>query len=603
MGLKIAPVWGLLIVLCAGTLASAARIYAPPYLWNRGIASKTNPRDIADTYLGMRYRDDGTLDSNGRFTTFNHPDSIYSTPGLNCSGIVLSISRFLFDRNFTLTEAERDRQGNSGPGAPYGKDWDFGLDLILNITDGVPRRILSPDGTEIPLDDADGMVLRGFDLHDVAAWHSVLRQMRPGRVYFGSISKPTRKKGYKLLHYHVVLMIPDEKGGVWLYHSTRRSHVHRINLNTRQGLRRLMGQFRDSREGPKKILVLEAMLPGTQLAAANNRGEMSGGAAEPPKAKEEVNSAAVKKLDNLRSGKGGGSPTKQADAAPLPAEPPAANKPEAPLANRPKSPNLVINHLSGKVYNYIPDLVTHIPRFSDKEKSGIAFWFRGRSESPRDLKLLVRGPEGDLTYNGKIPAKGGRLEVVYPRDFGKRESGPARLGRYAMIAKVDGRDWLADIFEVAVPREAEPSIVKVSVPSTVRSGQTFTMEVLAENKGAESDYGGITVSCPDPSGLKLLSAKPGRIYGRGSTVLSVTSDKIRTRVPMAERWIELWGEKKPYEMQVRIRAGRPGTYPLYVRCALRGVNVKSNVVLMDPPSADTIDQQGFPVQVHMVTVR
>ena len=108
------------------------------------------------------------------------------------------------------------------------------------------------------------MVLRGFDLHDVAAW-----------------------KGYKLLHYHVVLMIPDEKGGVWLYHSTRRSHVHRINLNTRQGLRRLMGQFRDSREGPKKILVLEAMLPGTQLAAANNRGEMSGGAAEPPKAKEE----------------------------------------------------------------------------------------------------------------------------------------------------------------------------------------------------------------------------------------------------------------------------------------------------------------------------
>ena len=59
MGLKIAPVWGLLIVLCAGTLASAARIYAPPYLWNRGIASKTNPRDIADTYLGMRYRDDG----------------------------------------------------------------------------------------------------------------------------------------------------------------------------------------------------------------------------------------------------------------------------------------------------------------------------------------------------------------------------------------------------------------------------------------------------------------------------------------------------------------------------------------------------------------
>jgi hypothetical protein len=127
--------------------------------------------------------------------------------------------------------------------------------------------------------------------------------------------------------------------------------------------------------------------------------------------------------------------------------------------------------------------------------------------------------------------------------------------------------------------------------------------VVAQNKGAESDYGGITVSSPDPSGLRLLSAKPGRIYRRGSKVLSITSDKIRTKVPMAERWIELWGENKTYDMEVRIRAGRPGTYPLYVRCALRGVNVKSNVVLMDPPAGDVVDQQGFPVKVYMITVR
>jgi hypothetical protein len=127
--------------------------------------------------------------------------------------------------------------------------------------------------------------------------------------------------------------------------------------------------------------------------------------------------------------------------------------------------------------------------------------------------------------------------------------------------------------------------------------------VEAQNQGAESDYGGITISTPDPSGLRLVSAKPGRIFGPGSTVLSVTTDKIRTKVPMAERWIDLWGESKVYDLNVQVQAGRPGTYPLYVRCALRGVNVKSSVVLMDPQGSDAADQQGFPVQVHKITVR
>jgi len=56
-------------------------------------------------------------------------------------------------------------------------------------------------------------------------------------------------------------------------------------------------------------------------------------------------------------------------------------------------------------------------------------------------------------------------------------------------------------------------------------------------------------------------------------------------------------------MEVQVQAGRPGTYPLYVRCALRGVNVKSSVILMDPASSETVDQQGFPVYVYQVTVK
>ncbi len=177
------------------------------------------------------------------------------------------------------------------------------------------------------------------------------------------------------------------------------------------------------------------------------------------------------------------------------------------------------------------------------------------------------------------------------------------MGEYLTDIRIDGKQWLADYFEVSLPREAQPRITNVKAPSVVQAGKTFEVHVEAINEGAESDYGGITISCPEPSGLKIVGAKPGRVYGAGSPVLSITTDKIKTKVPMAERWIELWGENKAYDLAVQIQAGKPGVYPLYVRSALRGVNVKSSVVLMDPKTGGVVDQQGFPVQVYQITVK
>ena len=195
------------------------------------------------------------------------------------------------------------------------------------------------------------------------------------------------------------------------------------------------------------------------------------------------------------------------------------------------------------------------------------------------------------------------MTVRYPRDFGSASTALAPRGKYTVEVSVDGKKWSGDRFEVALPKEAIPKVLEVKAPSTVSAGQNFTLRVVAENQGAESDYGGITVSCPDASALRISSAKPGKVLGRGSKVLSVTTDRIQTTVPMAEQWIELWGEGKRYEMTVGIKALRSGTFPVYVRCAIRGVNVKSSVVLMDPQSAQVVDQQGFPVYVHKVTVR
>jgi hypothetical protein len=456
-----------------------------------------------------------------------------------------------------------------------------------------------PDGRDYPVEKHDGTSLTGFDLNDMDAWQRVISQMKPGRIYLGSISKPTRKKGYRLLHYHVVMMLPDGKGGVWLYHATHRSNVHKMNVNSQQGMSRLMSQFRGDRDNSKKILVVEAALPDLTVAQApaaeQQRSDTLGAQASAADQKTSVPPASGPSSGDRQDQ----TPPQMAALARDSQREPVVAPPVAQDAG----PSLVINHLSGKVFKPMPGLSSHIPYFADNTKTGVKFWFRNLGDVPRNLELILRGPDGVLQYKGTIPPDGADLSVVYPVDFGRAAAGSVRPGEYLEDARIDGSQWLANLFSIGTPREANPKIVTVKAPQAVPAGQPFSITVEAENKGAESDYGGITVSSPDPTGLKIVAAKPGRLYGSGSTVLSVTSDKIRTKVPMAERWIELWGENKKYDLTVQVQAGRPGTYQLYVRCALRGVNVKSNVVLMEPASSDVIDQQGFPVKVVNVTVR
>jgi len=589
---------GMVLVACMAAPASGDQIFAPPVLWDRGISTKTNPIDLANTYLGLPYRDDGALDHQGHFTTFDRPDRLYDTPGLNCSGLVVSISRFLFNKNWTLDEVTGDRLGDSGEDSSLGKDWDFGWDLVLNITEGRPRRIVMPDGKDVPIEGSNGLALRGFDLHDQAAWQNVLPQMQPGRIYLASISRPARDRGYQLLHYHVVLMIPDSNGGVWLYHATRRSQVHKMNIRTPQGMAKFMGQFKNSRGESKKILIVEAVLPqyGPPTETAADAGRKS-----EPVSPEQSREALLPKTADTGAPSNTGA-REVADDSPQQGRTEAAPGSSTTGAME-KGPDLAVNHLAGKVFKQFPELLTHIPTFADEEKTGVRFRFANRGDNPRDLELVVKGPDGELRYKGSIPPRTPDVSILYPRDFGGTPSRPLKLGEYREDARIDGTQWCANLFEIAKPQEAQPKIVDIKIPATVEAGKTFTIRVEAKNQGAESDYGGITLSCPESSGLRLVSAKSGRIYGPGSTVLSVTTDRIRTRVPMAERWIELWGEDKLYDLTVQVQAGRPGTYPIYVRCALRGVNVKSSVVLMDPSSAQLVDQQGFPVYVRQITVR
>jgi hypothetical protein len=381
-----------------------------------------------------------------------------------------------------------------------------------------------------------------------------------------------------------------------------------MNLATPEGMRRFLAQFSDSRKAPKKILIVEAVIPrpgvGTVTVAEAAPASQTPGGNSPDRF-DDAARRALKILETVRpAGEEQAQPNpRRAETSRDNVQPPSQVGARQPADNQAPAPELVIAHVSGKVFKPDPDVVTHVPHFSDDSKNAVRFWFSNRKNAPRDLEVLVRGPDGDLSYRGRLPAAGKDLFLMYPGDFGKSPPMKLQKGKYGVNVRVDGVEWLGNVFEVTEARDARPVITRVKVPSAVQAGSTFNIEVVAVNQGAESDYGGITVSCPDPSGLSLLSAKAGRIYPRGSTVLAVTSDKIKTKVPMAERWIELWGENKAYDMNVSVRAGQPGTYPIYVRCALRSVSPKSNVILMDPFSSDTVDQQGFPVKVYTVTVR
>jgi len=239
--------------------ALAGAVPIPPSLAPK-LSVARDAQAMAEAFLNIPYVDDATVDENGRFTLFEHPETILAAPGLNCSGFTLSLARFLLQRNVTLETAKADAGRDSGPDSPYGHDWDFGFDLIRNLSQGLPRRVMLPDGSTPDMASADGHSLRGFPIADTSAWRRVMAHFRPGHLYLASISKPVKTKGYTLLHYHVGLIVPGPDGAFSFYHATPKSGSHRISLAAPQGLTQLQAQFQDKSHNEKYILLVEVPL-------------------------------------------------------------------------------------------------------------------------------------------------------------------------------------------------------------------------------------------------------------------------------------------------------------------------------------------------------
>ena len=225
------------------------------------LTAKT-PEDALSFFLNIAYRVDGAIDEQGRYTLFAKPDQFFKEPGLNCSGFVLEASRLLLRKNIPLDFAARDRLEDSGPGAVLGEDWDFGWDLILNISEGFERTLLLPGGELADPTVGSGLSPLGFDLHAPETWRELPNRIRQNHLYLVSFSKPVKQHKYSLMHYHVGLLIRISEKDWYIYHTTnKRGKVSRENLGSEQGLNRFLRSYANTGNARKHIFIIELPLP------------------------------------------------------------------------------------------------------------------------------------------------------------------------------------------------------------------------------------------------------------------------------------------------------------------------------------------------------
>lgn len=223
-------------------------------------ASLTKP---LERFLGTPFREDGALSQSGQWVTFNQPELAAERPGFNCSGFAVAAARELLGFNFDLTEVSRDRRGDSGPGAELGQDWDFGLDLILNLAENYPHRFLpEPDDLDqtplIPLRPRRSLGW-GVSLHG-PEFEELLTQIRPGSFCFFTFSRPDGRFPSGVAYYHVGLIIP-EGSKRWLYHTTLGAKTYRVDLASAEGLARIRRHFQPVSNGERRVFMVEVTPP------------------------------------------------------------------------------------------------------------------------------------------------------------------------------------------------------------------------------------------------------------------------------------------------------------------------------------------------------
>jgi hypothetical protein len=253
----------ILILLCyftennlvlAQTYLKKEFLNKPPQLT---FEENSSPVDILNSFLGLPFRVDGVISDQGYWTTWQDPEKKLNSPGLNCSGFTISAARYILNDNFPLQTIKRDLFDNSDPKAKCGQDWDFGLDIILNLAISTPNQFRlfpapEPASTiSYSLNQNGRPVGWGIDLHS-PNFPEILSQFKPNHLYYFVFSKPDRRFKCGLSYYHVGLILPEDNGDLWLYQSTAKAGIHRINLNNPKSLATLRHFFPKVKNGGER---------------------------------------------------------------------------------------------------------------------------------------------------------------------------------------------------------------------------------------------------------------------------------------------------------------------------------------------------------------
>ncbi|MDR1109279.1 MAG: hypothetical protein LBP92_00935 [Deltaproteobacteria bacterium] len=257
----------MLAILMALLLATHSALAGPPP-WPEGLKpllDGASREEVLAAFMGIPYRSDGVVSDDGLWTTWNKPGQTLRSPGFNCSGYLLEAVRHLSGLDISLAQAALDRDGDSGLLSEMGPDWDYGLDIILNLSGANLDGLLptAPAGTdqlqETPprkylANEAGRPEGMGLDING-PGFPELLSSLEPDSIYLLAISKPDRRFKGGLSYYHVGLIHADDQGNIWIYQCTARAGVHRLNLNNPQGIATIRRYFPPIKSAQRRIVL------------------------------------------------------------------------------------------------------------------------------------------------------------------------------------------------------------------------------------------------------------------------------------------------------------------------------------------------------------
>ncbi|GMO56653.1 MAG: hypothetical protein Ta2D_01740 [Rickettsiales bacterium] len=233
------------------------------------IAKADKVESILNSFIGIPYRNDGATGAFGQYTLFSNQKQVFKNAGFNCSGFVLEAFRSITNEELSLDEVKVDNFNDSGKKAKMGEDWDFGYDLILNITDKFKLKLLLPDAT-IELDElmsateiykytktAKPYQSIGFYIQDDKTLEFLKNNIKEQTLYLVDMNANNRVKNYKLSHYHVGIIYRPTAEKIYYYDATRANNVNKRNLYDKKEWQLFKKNFSDSKGNKKKFLLFE----------------------------------------------------------------------------------------------------------------------------------------------------------------------------------------------------------------------------------------------------------------------------------------------------------------------------------------------------------